>query len=257
MIRGMQEARRKEDKRRMAEVEGGIDHSSLWAYGNLMSVHLALRAAIESNVLNIIDSSGPDAQLSAVEIASRIPVENPNSIAILDQLLRFLSVKSLLSSSLRPDGPRPGRWVRAYGLTDITRHMVIHKNGDPKETSVAPLVIFGAEVVLFERISMLKDAILDPENSPFFTSQRADLFDLSSRNPGLNKSFNEVMAFWSRIVIRRVLAAYKGFEEVTELMDVGGGMGIILQHIVSAYPHIHGINFDLPHVIAEAPCHEG
>ncbi|KAK4755811.1 hypothetical protein SAY87_009568 [Trapa incisa] len=49
---------------------------------------------------------------------------------------------------------------------------------------------------------------------------------------------------------------YKGFEEVMELLDVRGGMGIILQNIVRAYPHIRGINFDLPHVIVEAPIHE-
>ncbi|KAK4798790.1 hypothetical protein SAY86_031116 [Trapa natans] len=140
-----------------------------------------------------------------------------------------------------------------YGLTDVTRHMVTNKDEDPKETSVAPLVIFGAENVLFERMSMLKDAILDPENSPFFTSKRAELFDVSSKNPILNKSFNEVMVFWSRIVICKVLAKYKGLEEVKELLDVGGGMGIILHNIVRAYPHIRGINFDLPHVIAEAP----
>ncbi|KAK4755813.1 hypothetical protein SAY87_009570 [Trapa incisa] len=205
-----------------------------------MSIHLALRVAIESNIFITIDSAKPSMQLSTLEIASRLPIKDPRSIVILDQLLRFLSVKFLLKSSLRPVGLTPTQW-----------------DEDPKETSVAPLVIFGAENVLFERMSMLKDAILDPENSPFFTSKRADLFDVSSKNPILNKSFNEVMAFWSRIVIRKVLAKYKGLEEVKELLDVGGGMGIILHNIVRAYPHIRGINFDLPHVIAEAPVQEG
>ncbi|KAK4744044.1 hypothetical protein SAY87_010356 [Trapa incisa] len=101
---------------------------------------------------------------------------------------------------------------------DVTQHMVTNKDEDPKETSVASLVIFGAENVLFERMSMLKDAILYPENSPFFISERADLFDVSSKNPILNKSFNE--------------------------------------NIVRAYLHIREINFDLPHVIFEASLHE-
>ncbi|KAK4794294.1 hypothetical protein SAY86_012288 [Trapa natans] len=191
-------------------------------------------------------------QLLAVEVASQIPIKDPRSIAILDQLLRFLSVKFLLKSSLRLEGPTTTQWVRTYGLTDVTQHMVTNRDNDPKETSVAPLVIFGVENVLFERMSMLKDAILDPKNLPFFTSERADLFDVSSKNPILNKSFNEVMAFWSRIVICKVLATYKGFEKVKEVLDVGGGMGIILHNIIRAYPHIRGINFDLPHVIAEA-----
>ncbi|KAK4755810.1 hypothetical protein SAY87_009567 [Trapa incisa] len=134
-------------------------------------------------------------QLSALEMASRLPIKDPRLIAILDQLLHFIGVKFLLKSSLRPVGPTPTWWVRTHGLTDVTRHMVTNKDEDPKETSIAPLVIFGLENVLFERMSMLKDAILDSKNSPFFTSKRADLFDVSSKNPILNNSFNEVMAF--------------------------------------------------------------
>ena len=33
------------------------------------------------------------------------------------------------------------------------------------------------------------------------------------------------------------------------MVDVGGGVGSAISTIVNEYPHIHGINFDLPHVI--------
>lgn len=33
----------------------------------------------------------------------------------------------------------------------------------------------------------------------------------------------------------------------------GCGKGALIAQIVKAYPHIHGINFDLPHVMATAP----
>jgi hypothetical protein len=36
-------------------------------------------------------------------------------------------------------------------------------------------------------------------------------------------------------------------------VDVGGGIGRALETIISSYPHIQGINYDLPHVIADAP----
>ncbi|KAK4798764.1 hypothetical protein SAY86_031090 [Trapa natans] len=92
----------------MAKGECDVEYrSSLWGYGNLMSVHLALRVAIESNILNTIDSARPSMQLSTLEIASRLPIKDPRSIAILDQLLLFLGVKFLLKSSLRPVGPTP------------------------------------------------------------------------------------------------------------------------------------------------------
>lgn len=201
--------------------EGEGDHLSPWTCGNLMSVHLAFRVAIESNILNIIDSAGAAAQLSAIEMAFQIPIHNPCSISILDRLLCYLSVKLLLTSSSRPDGPNTTCRVRTFGLSNGTQYMVTNKNGNSNENSIAPLMIFGAESVIFERINMLKDAILYPENSPFFTSKRADLFDISSRNPSLNKSFNGVMVFWSRIVIRKVLALHKGFQEMNEFDGCG------------------------------------
>ncbi|KAI3690034.1 hypothetical protein L2E82_48009 [Cichorium intybus] len=39
--------------------------------------------------------------------------------------------------------------------------------------------------------------------------------------------------------------------------DVGGGMGVGISEIVKAYPHLKGINFDLPHVISAAPTYDG
>ncbi|KAJ0078195.1 hypothetical protein Patl1_36997 [Pistacia atlantica] len=50
---------------------------------------------------------------------------------------------------------------------------------------------------------------------------------------------------------------YKGFEGLKVLVDVGGGIGVTLDVITSKYPHIKGINFDLPHVLAEAPTYSG
>ena len=55
------------------------------------------------------------------------------------------------------------------------------------------------------------------------------------------------------IVMKRVLECYEGFENINRLVDVGGGLGINLKLITSKYPHIKGINFDLPHVIKHAP----
>jgi hypothetical protein len=46
---------------------------------------------------------------------------------------------------------------------------------------------------------------------------------------------------------------YEGFKDIKTLVDVGGGTGKTLETIISSYPHIRGINYDLPHVIADAP----
>ncbi|MCL7041232.1 hypothetical protein MKW94_021473 [Papaver nudicaule] len=58
----------------------------------------------------------------------------------------------------------------------------------------------------------------------------------------------------AEITIHAVLVKYKdGFNGIGSLVDVGGGTGTMIAEIVKAYPHIQGINFDLPHVVATAP----
>lgn len=59
------------------------------------------------------------------------------------------------------------------------------------------------------------------------------------------------------IVMKKVLECYKGFKNIKKLVDVGGGLGININLITSKYPHIQGINFDLPHVLEHAPSYPG
>lgn len=59
------------------------------------------------------------------------------------------------------------------------------------------------------------------------------------------------------IVMKKILEAYKGFEHLSQLVDVGGGLGVTLRIITSKYPSIKGINFDQPHVIRHAPAYPG
>ena len=57
-----------------------------------------------------------------------------------------------------------------------------------------------------------------------------------------------------------VLEKYEGFRDVKTMVDVGGGTGAVMRAVVKKHPHIHGIVFDLPQVIAEArlaPVDEG
>ena len=61
----------------------------------------------------------------------------------------------------------------------------------------------------------------------------------------------------STIVVKKILEKYNGFEGLGSLVDVGGGTGATINTIVSKYPTIKGINFDLPHVIEDAPSYTG
>ncbi|KAH9320109.1 hypothetical protein KI387_021878, partial [Taxus chinensis] len=54
-----------------------------------------------------------------------------------------------------------------------------------------------------------------------------------------------------------VVKMYDGFKSVKSVVDVAGGVGSALSVIIKEHPHIHAINFDLPHVIASAPAIPG
>jgi hypothetical protein len=58
--------------------------------------------------------------------------------------------------------------------------------------------------------------------------------------------FNEAMVSITRMAVPAVLAAYD-FTGISTLMDVGGGLGELLSGILSEYPSMRGIVFDLPH----------
>ena len=59
------------------------------------------------------------------------------------------------------------------------------------------------------------------------------------------------------LIMKKIVESYKGFEQINRLVDVGGGNGVSLNIITSKYPHIKGINFDLPHVIRHASPYPG
>ena len=82
-------------------------------------------------------------------------------------------------------------------------------------------------------------------------------FEYHGTDPRFNKVFNKGMSDHSTITMKKLLETYKGFEGLTSLVDVGGGTGAVVNTIVSKYPSIKGINFDLPHVIEDAPSYPG
>jgi caffeic acid 3-O-methyltransferase len=73
------------------------------------------------------------------------------------------------------------------------------------------------------------------------------------KNQRLGALFDHAMAQHSVILVSKMLERFQGFDGVQQLVDVGGGDGSTLGMITSRYKHIRGINYDLPHVISQAP----
>lgn len=98
----------------------------------------------------------------------------------------------------------------------------------------------------------LKNAILHG-GVPFDIAYGMTAFEYQGVDPRFNKVFNEAMKGQSTMITNRLLQIYHGFDDVKTLVDVGGGIGVSLHMITTKYPHIKAINFDLPHVISDAP----
>lgn len=95
-------------------------------------------------------------------------------------------------------------------------------------------------------------------SSAFTTAHSMDLWDLLATDPPLHHLFNSAMASSSQLSLLALLNHYDGFRTgVLTLVDVGGGTGTIASSIVSQYPSIKAINFDLPNVVATAPIYPG
>lgn len=98
----------------------------------------------------------------------------------------------------------------------------------------------------------LKDAVLDG-GIPFNKAYGISSFEYFGKDASCNRLFNDGMKSQTIIITKKLLEFYRGFNDVSVLVDVGGGTGTTLQIITSEHSHIEGINFDLPHVIFRAP----
>lgn len=79
-------------------------------------------------------------------------------------------------------------------------------------------------------------------------------FDAIFGDPEVAYDFNTAMTGFSRQIAPVLLEAYD-FSGIGTLMDIAGGHGAILCEVLSKYPKMKGILFDLPNVIQEANCH--
>jgi hypothetical protein len=79
-------------------------------------------------------------------------------------------------------------------------------------------------------------------------------FDAIFGDPEIACDFNNAMSCISRMIAPALLEAYD-FSRIDTLMDIAGGHGAVLCEVLSRYPNMKGILFDMPNVIQEANCH--
>nr|QKO29236.1 putative caffeic acid O-methyltransferase [Epimedium sagittatum] len=231
-----------------AEEDEACNHAMQLASASVLP--MVLKAAIELDVLEIIAKAGPGAFVSPTEIASHLPTSNVEAPVMLDRMLRLLASYKVVSSSLSTSVD--GKVERLYGLAPVCKFLTKNEDG----VSIAPLVLMNQDKILMESWYHLKDTVLEG-GIPFNKAYGMTAFEYHGTDPRFNKVFNLGMSDHSTITMKKLLEVYKGFEGLKSVVDVGGGTGATVNMIVSKYPSIKGINFDLPHVVEDAPAYNG
>lgn len=211
---------------------------------NSVVLPMTLYATIELGVFDILAKAGPDAKLSASEIAAQMPTQNKDAPMMLDRMLRLLASYSVVGCSVVD-------LERLYSQTLVSECFVTDQNG----SNLGAVMALPQDMVFLQSWSQLKDAVLEG-GIPFNRVHGMHAFEYPKVDPRFNEVFNKAMHNTIN-VINSILEVYKGFEDVRQLVDVGGGLGNTLEAIIVKNPHVKGINFDLPHVIQHAQQYPG
>jgi hypothetical protein len=228
----------------------------------IIAVPAALKAAIELGVFEILSKARGAGKISltAKEIASQVlPPDSGLSVindAYLERILRLLASENVVCESAVtvPSGNSNSSTERCYALQPVGTYFV---RSDVDSASLAPLLVHLHDRDFLEPWHHLSATVLDDSTEPFRRAHGESAFQYISHNPRSDKIFNAAMAHHSRLYMQAVLRAYHGFQDVKCLVDVGGGTGSSLALITAKYPHIRGINYDLPHVAAASPAYPG
>ncbi|XP_061371854.1 isoliquiritigenin 2'-O-methyltransferase-like [Gastrolobium bilobum] len=211
-----------------------------------------LNAAVDLNLFEIIaKSSSYGSNMSASEIASHMPNQHPELANRLERMLPLLASYSLLTCSIRTN--EDGKNERVYSLSHVGEYFAYDKVGG----STAPLSTLlhrGFDAMWMN----VKDAFEDADSNIYAEKVFGmPLYKHIETDKELSDIFMKAMAHVTPLEMKIILEIYKGFDGVSTLVDVGGGIGQALKGIISDYPSIKGINFDLPHVVQNAPPHQG
>lgn len=220
-------------------------YKHLFAYADT----LALRSAVELRIADIIHSHGHP--MTLLEIASKLESPSPD-VTCLARVMRMLVRKKIFTVDYT-NKTSTGVLEPLYGLTN-TSMWLLHDH----ELSLAPMFLTFTHPWIISAWYEISRSIKEG-GTPFEKAYGQSFWERASKEPEFNKMFNTGMAAATKPTLDAVVKGYKdGFSEFKgTLVDVGGGIGRMIAKIVEAYPHIKGINFDLPHVVGTAPEYPG
>ncbi|KAK6919536.1 O-methyltransferase domain [Dillenia turbinata] len=207
---------------------------------------MAMKSAVELRIPDIIHSHGSPISLS--QIASEI--DSPNGeidTNCLVRIMRLLVRKKIFTAQTSSNGAET-----LYGITSSSKWLL-----HDAELSLAPMVLMQNHPWQLAPWHCLSRCVKEG-GVAYEKAHGCGIWDFAANNPEFNKIFNDAMTCTAKITIEAVIGAYgDSFGRIGSMVDVGGGIGCAMAAVARAFPHIKCVNFDLPHVIATAPVHDG
>jgi hypothetical protein len=184
--------------------------------------------------LGVFDKLAVDHPTDAMKVAASVAAD-PD---LLYRLLRALASIGLL---VEDDG-------RAFRLTKAGSLL---RADDPQSLRAMALLEEGPEhyAIWKHLVSMVRDGRQNGFQREFGTMA----FDYARTSPSYGAIFNQAMSSYSAVQTHWTLGALSGEDwiSIDTLCDIAGGHGHLVCGFLAAYPHLRGIVFDLPEVIAE------
>jgi SAM-dependent methyltransferase len=199
----------------------------LLSMGDGLIIQQALYSAAKLGVADLLK----DGPRTASELARNLQVNE----SALYRILRLLASLSVFEETS----------PQTFANTELSQFL---RSGVPG--SVRSILIFRGSELFFRPFAEILYSVRTGK------SARTEVFGMDGweylrQHPEYARMFDDAMTDMSAIIGPIVAAAYD-FGRWGNIMDVGGGNGILLASILKAHPEVRGVLADLPHVLERA-----
>jgi O-methyltransferase domain/Dimerisation domain len=167
---------------------------------------------------------------NADDIAAELGVNAP----VLRRLLRGLVNRGLVTEE------RAG----TFSMTALGQYLRVDAPGALRDHAI------GWGEIQYPAWGSLLYAV-ETGQSAFERAHGTDLFGYLAAHPAANNSFNEGMTARAESIVDGIVAAYD-FSPFARIVDVGGGVGVLLSRILEAHSASTGILYDTASVTQKA-----
>ena len=210
-----------------AQAASSITSAPLLQARNNLILHQALYAAAKLGVADLLNGG----VCTTAELAGELKVNEE----ALYRMLRALASQGIFEETT----------PRTFGNSQLSRSL---RTGEPG--SVRALFLFFGTELYYRSLGEILYSIQTGEPA------RAKLLGMSEweylrQHPELARTFDDAMTSNSDLTGATIAAAYD-FGAWESIMDVGGGNGILLSHVLKAHKKLRGVLADQPHVLERA-----